>query len=102
MPWQPGQSGNPAGRPKENAIAKHLARAHTEKAVKVLAEILDGDDLRAKVAAAQALLDRGWGKPAQQQILSGDEDGGPMQMTVVSGVPRADGCSWLPSQKPVR
>lgn len=91
MPWQPGQSGNPAGRPKENKLAKWLARAHTEQSIKVLAEILESDDLRAKVAAAQALLDRGWGKPAQETIISGDEDGGPVQLTVVSGVPRADG-----------
>lgn len=32
----------------------------------------------ARVAAAQAILDRGWGKPAQSMELSGPE-GGPIQ-----------------------
>lgn len=35
----------------------------------------------ARVAAANALLDRGWGKAAQ--VLTGDEDGGPLQVNVV-------------------
>jgi hypothetical protein len=33
----------------------------------------------ARVAAANSLLDRGWGKPTQ--IVQGDEDGGPIQIT---------------------
>jgi hypothetical protein len=38
-----------------------LARQHTEQAVRTLVEALR--DPRHKVAAATALLDRGWGKP---------------------------------------
>jgi hypothetical protein len=92
MAWQQGQSGNPAGRPKEaSSEAKRLARQHTVKAVQVLAELLDADDLRARAVAAQALLDRGWGKPAQETILKNDDDGQPFVMQVISGVPRADG-----------
>ena len=34
----------------------------------------------ARVTAATALLDRGWGKPAQVQ--AGDEDGGPVKLEV--------------------
>jgi hypothetical protein len=83
MAWQPGQSGNPGGRPKESPIAKELAKAHTEKAVRVLAELLDAEDLRARAAAAQALLDRGWGKPSQETNvnLSGNLH------TLLSGLP---------------
>jgi hypothetical protein len=46
---------------------KSLARSHTEKALKVLAGIMQQDDApaAARVAAAQALLDRGWGKATQ-------------------------------------
>ena len=82
MAWQPGQSGNPAGRkPEPSSAVKRLARQHTEKAVTVLAEMLDAEDLRARAIAAQALLDRGWGKPAQETILTGDGEGGPVRMT---------------------
>ncbi len=34
------------------------------------------DDPKLCVQAAQALLDRGWGKPAQ--VVGGDPDGAPM------------------------
>jgi hypothetical protein len=44
-----------------------LARSHTRKAVRVLASIMNMPDSphHARVAAAVALLDRGWGKPKQ-------------------------------------
>jgi hypothetical protein len=43
---------------------RSLARSHTEIAIKVLAGIAkDGTNEGARVAAAVALLDRGWGKP---------------------------------------
>jgi hypothetical protein len=35
---------------------------------------------QAKVAAANSLLDRGWGKATQP--IDGDGDGGPVQLTV--------------------
>lgn len=46
---------------------KSLARAHTESALRVLAAIMNKDSApdSARVAAAQALLDRGWGKATQ-------------------------------------
>lgn len=46
---------------------KSLARAHTESALRVLAAIMNKSDApeSARVAAAQALLDRGWGKSTQ-------------------------------------
>lgn len=50
---------------------KELARAHTEKAIQTLVDALDNE--RTAVAAATALLDRGWGKAAQ--AITG-EDGG--------------------------
>jgi hypothetical protein len=42
-----------------------LARMHTKKAVKTLAAIMNEPHApySARVAAAEALLDRGWGKP---------------------------------------
>lgn len=74
--FQPGQSGNPSGRPKESALVKSLARAHTEVAIATLASILGDSDAKPgeRVAAANALLDRAWGKPAQAIVGDADED----------------------------
>jgi hypothetical protein len=52
---------------KAAAEIKALARRHSRAAIKVLAAIMNQDDgpATARVSAAQALLDRGWGKAAQ-------------------------------------
>lgn len=69
---------------------KSLARSHTEKALAVLAGIMNeqSSPAAARVTAATALLDRGWGKPAQA-IVGGDEDDNPLKM-IVTGVLRQD------------
>ena len=64
-PFQKGQSGNPGGRPKESDEVKTLARQHTVTAVERLAFWMGSDNAKASVSACSALLDRGWGKPAQ-------------------------------------
>ena len=58
---------------------KSLARNHTERAISVLAGIMDQTDCppASRVAAAQVLLDRGWGKPTQP--IAGDEDAPPVR-----------------------
>lgn len=58
--FRPGQSGNPAGRPKG---IEALAREYTPRALEALALALD--DPATRVPAAVALLDRGWGRPKQ-------------------------------------
>ncbi len=64
--WKKGQSGNPGGRPKELAGVKALARQHTKEALETLAKLMkSGTPDRTRVAAAEALLDRGWGRPTQ-------------------------------------
>jgi hypothetical protein len=52
---------------------KSLARAHTDTAVNILAGIMQQKDAppSARIAAACALLDRGWGKPTQP--IAGDD-----------------------------
>ena len=62
---------------------KSLARAHTERAIQVLAGIMDEPDSApaARVAAATALLDRGWGKPAQAH--AGADGEGPIVVELV-------------------
>lgn len=85
MPFKPGESGNPGGRPKDLAWVKELARRRTEDAIRTLGDImLDVDmDGRTRVAAAQALLDRAWGKPSQ--AITGD-DGGPVKIDASAGL----------------
>jgi hypothetical protein len=53
---------------------RSLARSHGPAALKVLAGIMNQKDAppAARVQAASALLDRGWGKPTQP--ISGDDD----------------------------
>jgi len=61
---------------------RSLARSYTEMAIQTLAGIAqNGEGESARVAAANALLDRGWGKPTQP--ISGDEDGPPIQFTQI-------------------
>lgn len=51
---------------------RSLARAHTERAIQTLAGIMDQPKapMAARVAAASALLDRGWGRPKQETELT--------------------------------
>ena len=58
-----GVSGNPGGRPKGDATVKELARAHTVEAIGTLVAMLQAGSERTRVAAAEALLSRGWGTP---------------------------------------
>jgi hypothetical protein len=69
--FQKGVSGNAGGRPKLPDDIKHvreLAKSHTEDAITALVDVLSSDSASARVAAANALLDRGWGK-AEQPIV---------------------------------
>jgi hypothetical protein len=77
MAFQPGQSGNPGGRPKdddETREVKALARQHSKAALLRLVEWMASDNPKASVTACNALLDRGFGKPAQSLIGGGPDD----------------------------
>jgi hypothetical protein len=66
MAFQKGQSGNPGGRPKKVREVMELAQDESVESIRALVRIRDEcDDPRAVVAAANAILDRGLGKPMQ-------------------------------------
>ena len=60
---------------------RSLARSHTSTALKTLAGIMEQADApsAARVAAANSLLDRGWGKPVQAIT---NDDGTPFKLVV--------------------
>jgi len=67
--FAPGSSGNPGGRPKDEARVAELARSYTAEAIETLVTLMRyGKDDRVRGTAAQALLDRGWGKPKVEVV----------------------------------
>jgi hypothetical protein len=68
---------------KAPSLIRSLARSHTEAALNVLTGIMNQSSApeSARVAAANSLLDRGWGK-APQAIIGGDEEDGPVKLEI--------------------
>ena len=60
-----GQSGNPGGRSKLPADIREAFKAKAPQALEVLTRCLQSGDDRVAMMAAQAILDRGYGRPTQ-------------------------------------
>ena len=59
-----GQSGNAGGRPRDEHKVSELARSYTTEAIDTFVGLMrHAKDDRVRGTAAQALLERGWGKP---------------------------------------
>jgi len=67
MPFEKGKSGNPGGRPKVVGEVQVLARKYAPEAIETLRGIMENIDAppAARISAAIALLDRGFGRPHQ-------------------------------------
>lgn len=66
---------------KELVDIRSIARGHTEQMIKVLVGVANskGAQAGARVAAAAAILDRGWGKAPQQLV---GEEGGDIKIVI--------------------
>lgn len=83
-PFQPGQSGNPGGRPKKKPITEALLEllnaeqgASKKTGAQLLAQVLYTQGLKGKVPAIVEVLDRIEGKATTVVQLAG-EGGGPI------------------------
>lgn len=73
----------PAGAPnKLTREMKERAAFYGDKALEKIVSLIDSQDERVSLEAAKSLLDRAYGKPAQQQIVAGDEEGGPIELRI--------------------
>lgn len=87
-PWKPGQSGNPAGRPKSKPFKDALTEAIRDLGLKDAARALVVKANTGDVGALKELADRMDGKVPQGIV--GDDDEAPITLrTIVTGVPRA-------------
>lgn len=95
--WKKGQSGNPGGRAKKTVTidcdgeeveinVTDMAKAFTPEAIKTLVTIAVDAKMpaAARVTAATAIIERGWGKAPQMLI------GDPEQPISVAGVTLED------------
>ena len=78
---KPGERRGGRAKGQPNNVSKtlrELAREYTAEALEALVDVLRTETGAARVSAANAILDRGYGKPST--VLAGDEDGGPAKL----------------------
>src|SRR4051794_37242895 len=84
------QGGRSRATKQAKATLSDLAKQHTELALKTLVSVATkGESETARVAAANALLDRAYGKPSQSHEHSGP-NGGPIPTVDLTNLSDAD------------
>ena len=82
QPFAKGRSGNPGGRPKRTPEESQLIEACREKtlyALAVIQELMDtSTNDRVRLAAAQFIIERGYGKAPERIALLDAREQGPM------------------------
>ena len=62
VPFRKGQSGNPGGRTKQFAQCQRLCREASPDAARRLIELIQSEDERVALMAADKVFERAWGK----------------------------------------
>lgn len=84
---RPGAGRKPGIPNRVTADIKALAQSYGPEAVEELVRIFrTSENDTARISAVKELLDRGFGKAAQSVIVNGDEEGGPVQFSVIKRV----------------
>ena len=72
MKWVKGVSGNPGGRPKLEVSIRELAQRNSMEALETLVQVMRTGKPGERLVAANAILDRAYGRPTQSVEMSGD------------------------------
>src|SRR4029077_12942104 len=65
VPFPKGKSGNPGGRTKQFAQCQRLCREASPDAARRLIELIQSEDERVALMAADKVFERAWGKPKE-------------------------------------
>jgi len=74
MAFKKGASGNPGGRPKVEGEIREIAQLNGPAAIRRLVQLMNDRDKRVALAACNAILDRGYGRPQQAIQVKDDYD----------------------------
>src|SRR6266481_3376353 len=65
VPFPKGKSGNPGGRTKKFAQCQRLCREASPDAARRLIELMQSEDERVALMAADKVFERAWGRPKE-------------------------------------
>jgi hypothetical protein len=65
IPYKKGQTGNPGGKTKQFAQCQRLCREASPDAARRLIELIQSEDERVALMAADKIFERAWGRPKE-------------------------------------